>query len=125
MSAATWIDEFYPEPAEDVAREEALDHSIRKWSGLTLSALSAHDLDAAPIPINADTCALCIHYFPNGGFKCQGCPLFDVLGRPCYALDPNTDNGPFEAWTNYEDPGPMLEALLLAKQVQELREKWN
>lgn len=35
MSLKTWKLEFYPVEASTVSKEDALDHSLRKWEGLT------------------------------------------------------------------------------------------
>ncbi len=51
MSLATWKAEFYPFTAEKCAAEfpeEALDHSIRKWEGLSPENLKKHGVLLSP-----------------------------------------------------------------------------
>ena len=41
MSLQTWMDEFYPTPAQKFPTElEAVEHSLSKWKGLTIDCQS-------------------------------------------------------------------------------------
>ena len=81
MSMRKWMEKFYPTPASQIPREEAIDHSIRKWEGLTKSnrkrfnirAINWHDqhvagsmlfstdspADDPDLTISWSSCALC------------------------------------------------------------------
>ncbi len=91
MSLATWKKEFYPVPADKVNKNKAVDHSLRKWKGLTRTNLRKHGVkqnteDGRSIfakdgvfGITTESCALCKHYFESDG-KCPKCPLSIVRG---------------------------------------------
>lgn len=88
MSLETWKAEFYPTPAEDTAKEDAIAHSLRKWQGLTPENLKKHGVIHEPfagvidesdfsagkpiymyseaVPIDSGTCALCHHHYNSG-----------------------------------------------------------
>ena len=93
MSLETWKAEFYPIEADKTTKEQAIEHSLRKWQGLTPENLKKHgviherfagvidenDFRAGKptymypeaVPIDAGTCALCHHYHSepdDGGY---------------------------------------------------------
>lgn len=131
MSLESWKREFYPVEANQVSKEEAVEHSIRKWRGLTKTALKKHNLaknnhDAAirslknlfaDLRINTSTCALCAHYFnkDEDTIACVRCPLYLVRERiRCDCFDPVPDSAeddPYHAFTRTGNPRPMLKWL--------------
>jgi len=131
MSAESWLAAYYPVSADDVPIEDALDHSIRKWTGLLPENIAAHDIqeyDDLPMYIDANSCALCFHAKElaldgdeanNPDVFCRRCPLYISRGQRCdrYSVaeyDAGTPN-PWFAWSNARDPRLMLDALLKAK----------
>ena len=99
MSFATWIEEFYPVPADDCPREQALEHSILKWTGLLPENLEKHGVQKCAsyvqdpdwsdwLRIDATSCALCSHYWRSTlGCKHEAapCPVVRVTGNTCDA----------------------------------------
>lgn len=85
MSQETWIAEFYPTAAADCPKELAVEHSLRKWKGLTAEGMAKHGVTTEPLDPHAATCALCVHYFDEDADKdedepCAACPLAQHLG---------------------------------------------
>ena len=78
MSLASWKEEFYPTPAYACPCDQALEHSILKWTGLLPENLEKHKvfLDGqylrdpespnCALRIDGDSCALCVHYCAEG-----------------------------------------------------------
>lgn len=98
MSLKTWKAEFYPIPANETPKEDALDHSIRKWEGLQPDALEKHGLALKRGSIqefseqqlyhhvNGADCALCVHYFDKKALHddyCLQCPIVKHTKRTC------------------------------------------
>ena len=119
MSLETWKQEFYSQPAADVKPELAVDHSLQKWIGLRSGNLKKHGVailaegsvydpkdPACRINIDADSCALCIHF--RG---CPRCPLFAALNRSC-----DGDDSVYLHWIRTRNPEPMIAALQKAKE---------
>lgn len=125
MSMKTWKEEFYPVPADQVSAEDALDHSIRKWFGLTKENRERHgimrilrlrkvfDAEDNDLEIGTCTCSLCQHYIGAGA--CLSCPFVKLMGKRC---DSNFD-GVYGEWGMNGDPEPMIFALLFLKEMQE------
>lgn len=115
MSLQTWIDEFYPKPAQDVkTRKQALEHSLRKWIGLREKNLKKHDTYFAEvdefIPISSSSCALCVLFYREGEFssdRCGKCPLFKVRGVACDSCDDERES-PYHAGAFRRNPEPMI-----------------
>ena len=125
MSLDTWKAEFYPVGADEVGKEEALNHSIRKWEGLTYANLSKHgvikknkliassiegltgEINAPLLIVDGVSCALCCQY-PT----CYGCPLFISLGE--MTCDEERSS-PYNIWLSTGDAEPMIEALKTAR----------
>lgn len=137
MSLETWKEEFYPVAAKDVPLQTAIDHSIRKWEGLTPENLQRHGIwklsyrrigidDDDPLGgffINSGTCALC-HYFILKTSSCANCPLFEVRGLT--SCDSTTDLecssrflSPYEEFLELGNTASMLAWLRMAKQWEE------
>lgn len=104
MSLKTWKEEFYAVPANEVAKEDAVSHSLRKWEGLRPANLEKHwvywdyrgltDLPGEVLRIDSNSCALCVHYLDNSiaayevdedpPHMCSACPLAIARGDvPC------------------------------------------
>lgn len=128
MSLKSWKAEFYPEPADEAVQDAvgAVEHSLRKWRGLTKGALERHELkkdlnyirDAQEhLVIDAESCALCQIYIVSGqdiDDRCGGCPLMVVRGG--VRCDDETEDEPYSpyhgwSWAGPWDPGPMVEWL--------------
>lgn len=120
MSLDTWKKKFYPKPpSKRMTKRQAVEHSLRKWRGLTESELKKHGLKRVwkhieeigkfgELEINAISCALCEKYLhvPGKDF-CQNCPLNKVLGEPC----DEDEESPYKIWVTKGNPKPMIKAL--------------
>jgi hypothetical protein len=130
MSLETWKAEFYPIPADEVPVEDAVQHSLRKWRGLTKENLNKHGLnqedyligeaeedeDHPPLTIDDRSCALC-HHFMDG--KCVACPLFKVLSKRCDDEENRSfKESPYGAFVEEGNPLPMIEALEKAAELE-------
>lgn len=139
MSLETWKAEFYPKEAKDTTPEEALDHSIRKWTGANKGNLKRHGLscrygeiinqDYSPFSFGFSftsiSCALCHHFQYVAESACLTCPLY--ISRGGFACDeaaPNEDDSPYDEFSCLGDNKPMLAALKKAKRwVEKQKEK--
>ena len=124
MTLQTWLDEFYPTPANSVrSSREAAEHSLRKWEGLRAENLAKHKVDADShareifderdarelFVISGDTCALCQLFADK--HDCNGCPLARVLGNRCdIPLSEDQEDGvfPYAIWSDTGDPSLMI-----------------
>lgn len=117
MSLKSWLDEFYPISASEVSKEDALEHSIRKWKGLLPVNLAKHKVayqweEVQPrdkeerihsFLIGSSSCALCQHWYDDES-GCPECPLVKA-GHIC-CDDYNS------AWRErYNNPARMVEEL--------------
>lgn len=131
MSLEAWKEKYYPQEASATSKEEALDHSIRKWEGLYPSILKEYGLvkcddsiyeieqPSINIHIDSDTCALCYH-FQGDPHDCTECPLaISRNGVRCDRLMNGECISPYAKFLNKNDPTNMLHALKLAKTLQE------
>jgi len=131
MSLATWKAEFYLVPASKVKKAEALAHSLRKWQGLTKTALKRHGLIRESCGIfgedrsfyaNSDTCALCHFWISEAGFSggCMACPLAIVRGGVrCDREMAGEELAPWNAFEENGDARPMISWLKKAIKAQE------
>lgn len=106
-----------PVPASHAVTSEleAVQHSIRKWRGLTEESLKKHDVTRAelPTPSNAN-CSLCLRHS-----NCATCSLYMSRGNvPCdeESDDDDEKQSPFHAYYNNRlgykpNPLPMIKAL--------------
>lgn len=119
MSLVTWRKKYYPVPAsERMGPVRAVQHALRKWSGLRPAALAAHAVykvggavrsytDVCSFWVADRTCSLCLRYFDSIPARhCAKCPLAQYLGRRC-----DRDGGPYHVWVITGDPEPMIAAL--------------
>ena len=123
MSIETWKAEFYPVEADKVPEELAVEHSLRKWRGLTKENLARHELTADGgvltdssgcdlFEVYASSCSLCQVYLRKDlNQRCGACPLFEHLGKPCYEEDTGDALSAFDAFIEHDDPLPMIAAL--------------
>lgn len=123
MTLKSWCKEFMPKmPTKRLTKLQAIEHSLRKWKGLTKANLKKHDLSRehywiedgekdSLLDIDADTCALCVKYYDDKAdtFRdaCLACPLFRTLGKPCDHLK----SSPYAIWKDTGNPNPMIRAL--------------
>lgn len=127
MSLESWKAEYYPIPADQTTREEAVAHSLKKWEGLRVIARAAHGVSIAKhssylydedenniLGIDADSCALCFHAFGEG---CERCPLFLARGGvPCDGTREGEADSPWHTWCESKDPEPMIHWLRKAQE---------
>lgn len=130
MSIETWKSEFYPIPADECPKEEAVAHSLRKWTGSRLENLYKHnlrqrvcliidDINYEEFSFAAETCALCKKFYDNEPeindylHRCSRCPLFQVRGN--VACDEERRDEEESPWgKGIHDPEPMIMWLTLA-----------
>lgn len=123
MSIETWKAEFYRTEPSDCKKEDAVQHSLTKWRGLTQENLDKHGLRKVgphltdskyQFYINDATCSLCFYYLKNNRTvvdakynRCSGCPIYLATGCPC-------DEGelsPYKMWLLGNNPSPMINLL--------------
>lgn len=124
MTIESWKQEFYPVEAGACPEGQEIQHSLLKWTGLKPENLKKHDMDALGnaieevvngdytmkvFSVDASTCALCqahsVRDEDDDEFPCSECPL-SKLGAN--GVDCNTE---YEAFTQGDNPDPMLEIL--------------
>lgn len=127
MSIETWKVEFYPVPASEVAAEDALQHSLRKWIGLREENLSKHACETnfrsvssgqgERLRIDGKSCALCLLSYKEMEPGCEECPIVKLTGMSC----DSDKQSPWWAWTNGEGPEAMIAVLqeCIAEQEKE------
>lgn len=131
MTLSTWKTEFYPTEASECSKEDAIEHSLRKWSGLRKEALERHeaysshsgnviDGSGGVIFVGANNCALCHHFYDEDTYPaCSACPLAKSRnGAPCDSKNLGESSAPWFHWTRNSDPEPMIAALIVAQKEQ-------
>jgi hypothetical protein len=129
MSLKSWREEFYPTDADSAADEgelAAVNHSIKKWSGLSATALAAHGMTKLPTRtliqeadaailgaenafwFDMETCALCMRTETDGEVLCDKCIVFTATGSTC-------DDGPYSSWHMQGNPTPMQKLLAITR----------
>lgn len=141
MTVKTWISEFYPKPVKDTTPEEAVQHSLTKWEGLTPENLAKHNVrinfygtvtgqslddQHDDISMNGSTCALCHHFLNHDDEDmgpCEPCLLYKARGD--VACDAERDDEEVAPWyafrSNNESlntPEPMIFWLKKAVEYQ-------
>lgn len=129
MSLKTWKKEFYPKnPSKRMTKLEAVQHSLRKWQGITEKNLGKHNVwgnttlydgeSDDELDLDAKSCALCVKYYPKeesilDNLPCVGCPLFQALGHRCDVGENSWGNikFPFSYYVVNGDSQPMIRAL--------------
>lgn len=127
MGFKEWARKYYPVPAHEVSKEDALSHSLNKWRGLRPTVLKRYGLklrerslysvdEPRELPVltmGTDTCALCEHYYRYA--TCADCPLYELLGHRCDARmtfkDSDPANGPYIQFVINGDVEPMIKVL--------------
>lgn len=129
MSKESWMDEFYPEIVSGVKRTnlEALNHSLKKWEGLTTENMERHDVSIRKLEdggrglyIDSSSCALCYKHMWVS--KCRTCPIYKSNGVGCAdgVIEDTYVYSEWGAWSNDGNPQPMID--LLRKLVVEYSE---
>lgn len=105
MSIETWVAEFYPTPAIGVSAQDAIEHSLRKWTGALPENCSKHgvvyydhvvyvedergrrDYKASDVVFGCSTCALCKCHRNDTALTeqgaCASCPFMTITGNTC------------------------------------------
>ena len=123
MSVKSWMEEFYPIPAEEATGTDliAAEHSLWKWRGLDTSALQKHGLVKEPnknfiydsaLVFYADdaSCALCYRYMRYTlNNSCYTCPIFKAGGIAC-----DEPNSSYIHWMKTGDTKPIVRDLKAA-----------
>jgi len=114
MSIATWKKEFYPIPAGEIEEQNAIAHSLQKWTGLLPENLKKHGIEidlnndlydgTFLFYINSGTCALCAYYIYST--VCSDCPIYIKTGNEC-----GESLSQWVIWADSSDPQPMIELL--------------
>ena len=111
MSIATWKKEFFGPMSKAVKSDKtALEHGIRKWTGLLPSNLKKHEIEriegegsitdgSHSFFVGDSECALCVRHS-----ECENCPI-----APCWGWD-NLET-PWAKWNTTGNPRPMLSRL--------------
>ncbi len=131
MSLQSWKNEFYSIPADQCPVDEAINHSIRKWTGLRAENIARHGLrfsqsllqvdesSKSRLDIDSSSCALCHHYMrnPEGDYNnCSACPLYQARNNTsCDKRMPGESFSPYLIGTVQDNPEPMLQWLEVAK----------
>lgn len=101
-----WLMNYYPVTADhlrDATNLECLEHSLKKWIGLTrlksYGLMLDHDerslvedkTSNIVLRIDSGSCSLCIKHYDayNDEINCNKCPLAIHLGKPCDDLKDN------------------------------------
>lgn len=146
MSAKSWQQEFYPTPAHSCSAEDAVKHSLLKWTGLRDENLKRHGVRLTNggrimtvesddlktridygIIIDSRSCALCIHYTGLYISDCINCPVYRVRentkcdSKTSDELDKNVES-PWFIFKQRGDPEPMIKVLEDSVQL-ELRQR--
>lgn len=130
---AAWKAEFYPVEAKDVAAEDALAHSLRKWKGLRKENLERHGVRCEgsyitdgqqSLYIDTTSCALCCQAGAMDGTDHAACLGVKATGRRCDLRRAS----PWSAWRKSHDPEPMIawleEAIEKSKPTPLTGEAW-
>jgi hypothetical protein len=127
MSLDTLKAKFYPTPARETAKADAISHSTLKWKATKKKHLAKHGCALEKTPTNHvifdietgekwrfsdDNCALCFHFRADDATECNACPLAESRdGVPCHQEAADEAISPWESWTDKCDSKPMREAL--------------
>lgn len=137
MTVETWMVEFFDVDVDGIEKNKvaALEHSIKKWKGLTRENLNKHCVSIVNFEdrpeladgkttqrfvINSRSCALCQLFMLDGGdaeANCTQCPLAQYRGGyPCDVCGPTQIDGkeicpnPWKAFKE-RNPQPMIDQL--------------
>lgn len=107
MSTESWCDEFVLVPANQVPKEDAIEHCLQRWIGFLPENLAKHQVSYRDAS-SEGWCSLCFHWHCWG---CKVCPCVILTGKKCGAY-----GGPLDSLYQEFDPGPgimLLEIMLL------------
>ncbi len=129
MSLQSWKNEFYPTKASsylDSPWKDAIDHSLKKWEGLTKNSIDKHNLllsngvlidkedQTNRMHLSFSNCALCLksenelYNDPEMDFHsdpiCKKCPIYLISETNCEFQ--------FDTFKERNDPLPMLSLLM-------------
>ena len=132
MSVRTWFDEFCPEieDPKNMSDEDAVQHALKKYTGLLSENLQKHKVTFNPIStkillieegeevywenhgrsiIGVLTCSLCLKY----DVHCEKCPLqLTKIEYGClHGLYGVGEKSPYSKTLRTKNPLPMIEAL--------------
>lgn len=129
----TWLEEFCPVPAEKFRNKtwlQVAERDLRKWVGLRTKNLEKHGLEKDYIRlfggkggyffVGKNTCAFCQRAEKAKG-GCRNCPLTIARGNDltcCETVD-GTHLDPYTAFTDKDDPEPMIHLIRKAKKMLE------
>lgn len=127
MSLKTWMEEFYPIEAHDVAANpyvpevefniDLVNHSLTKWTGLKPENIKKHNLEygdywileqgtlSPRFYVDSESCALCAAYD-----DCKNCPLQHQL-PPDLQEERFGCEHEFQQYRDHHDPEPMINLL--------------
>ncbi len=146
MCMKSWKAEFYPVRAYNFTPQngvqltsdvELLEHSLKKWEGLTPENLAKHGCSVHPdqwykigdelgfkdedepghrMFLGSDSCSLCVARINHQGTeeeRCVRCPISLFTGRACDAdaLMAPPNSSPYAMFGKNKDPQPMIELL--------------
>ena len=129
MSLKTWKKEFYPKPANETTKAESLEHSIKKWEGLTDVNLNKHKLgicleeisvyeknnDWNGFLLDSSSCSLCYHFLDN---SCVDCPLYKGTAMSC-----DEDNSRYREVMDGAPVSVMINSLKKARKFHNVKQK--
>ena len=142
MSLERWKREYYPINAsefEDKTLLEAVEHSLKKWEGLSEEVVEEYNLSFTCVsagkvaysklegmPINGSTCSLCVKQSSRIYYTgCNGCALYVSLGGVSCS-DDSLEPSPYRKMMESGDPTSMIEALRkTVEMVKDNPEKWG
>lgn len=119
MALKKWGKKFFSVPAKEAATDirSALQHSLKKWTGLSKHNLKKYKLfHRLGVPvitsnkfnecwIDDHSCAMCQLYLAKN--KCNECPIYKSNGNaPC-----GEDDTPYTKWVDTGKAKPMIKAL--------------
>jgi len=133
MSKQSWEAEFYPISAGNATAtvKEAIEHSLKKWEGLSRENLEKHDLKSDEdyhltivdrdgidqFGVYAETCALCLYakeyISENGSEEFEGEDYGESCGPcPLHKVDNCSRGGSsYNLFRRTGNPEPMIEKL--------------
>lgn len=129
-TATDWLKRFYPREANgsEGSWAYAINHSIKKWSGLYSHILVKYGLRTPPeyrsvfesggkivLEMGSESCQLCkksVEMVEDYIYFCQVCPLYlSRDNKTCW----DGKESPWNIWTQSGNPKPMILALELAR----------
>jgi hypothetical protein len=145
MTIASWISEFYKEPAKnfrspDRTAKEAIEHSLKKWVGLLhldqhgigqdghmlMEKGAEEELDKYQTMFDGDNCSLCHKFYDRTAteFECRLCPIAKMKRDKREEVDYGfACRNQYDMGTYDDNPKPMIELLEETLRWQETQDK--